>query len=93
MGTGSFPGVKSGRVVTLTPHPFQCRGQERVELYLYAPYGLYGLYRASVPVQGCTLPFFYLDATSTSSACVGWHVQIVTYFFGISGTNLFIVFI
>ena len=26
-----------------------------VELYLYSPYGLYGLYRASVPVQGCTL--------------------------------------
>jgi len=22
MGTGSFPGVKSGRDVTLTPHPF-----------------------------------------------------------------------
>jgi hypothetical protein len=22
MGTGSFPGVKSGRGVTLTPHPF-----------------------------------------------------------------------
>jgi hypothetical protein len=32
MGTGSFPGVKSGRGVTLTPHP---RGRERVELYLY----------------------------------------------------------
>ena len=28
----------------------------RVELYLYSPYGPYGLYRASVPVQGCTLP-------------------------------------
>jgi len=26
-----------------------------VELYLYPPYGLYGLYRASVPVQGCTV--------------------------------------
>jgi len=31
-------------------------GRERVELYLYSPYGPYGLYRASVPVQGCTLP-------------------------------------
>ena len=28
-----------------------------VELYLYSPYGLYGLHRASVPVQGCTLPY------------------------------------
>jgi len=28
-----------------------------VVLYLYSPYGPYGLYRASVPVQGCTLPY------------------------------------
>ena len=27
-----------------------------VQLYLYSPYGPYDLYRASVPVQGCTLP-------------------------------------
>ena len=27
-----------------------------VELYLYSPYRPYDLYRASVPVQGCTLP-------------------------------------
>ena len=44
MGTGLFPGVKSGWGVTLTT--------------LYSPYGPYGLYRASVPVQGCTLPVF-----------------------------------
>ena len=25
-------------------------------LYLYSPYGPYGLYRPSVPVQGCSLP-------------------------------------
>jgi hypothetical protein len=36
--------------VTLTPHPFYYRGHERVELYLYTPYGPYGLYRASVHV-------------------------------------------
>jgi len=30
-----------------------------VELYLYSPYRPYGLYRASVPVQGCTLPFTF----------------------------------
>jgi len=58
MGTGNFLGVTSGRGVTLTPHPLQ----EKVELYLYSPYGPYGLYRASVPVQGCTLslPYFFL---------------------------------
>jgi len=31
-----------------------------VELYLYSPYGPYGLYRALVPVQGCTLPYLNL---------------------------------
>jgi hypothetical protein len=46
-----FPGVKSGRGVTLTPHPFYCSGHERVELYLYSPYAPYGLCRTSVPVQ------------------------------------------
>jgi len=54
MGTGTFPGVKSVRTVTLTLMPYQ----ERVELYLCSPYGPYGLYRASVPVHECTLPFF-----------------------------------
>jgi hypothetical protein len=34
-------------------------GHERVELYLYSPYGPYGLYRTSVPVQGCTLHLPY----------------------------------
>jgi hypothetical protein len=29
MGTESFPGVESGRGVTLTPHPFLCRGLKR----------------------------------------------------------------
>ena len=72
MGTGSFPGVKSGRGVSLTPHPLllpwsrksrvislpqwsvrpvQSLSACTVELYLYSPYGPYGLYRASVPVQ------------------------------------------
>jgi len=37
--------------------PFQCGGHERVELYLYSPYGPYGLYRASVPVPGWPLPY------------------------------------
>jgi len=36
-------------------------GHETVELYLYSPYGPYGLYRASVPVQGCTLSLLLLE--------------------------------
>jgi len=67
MGTGSFPAVKSGQGVTLTPQLPSCAvGHERVELYLYSPYGSYGLYRASVPVQGCTLPFFYSCSVLTA---------------------------
>jgi len=61
MGTGSFLGVKRDRGVTLTPHPpSSAVGQERVELYLYSPHGPYGLYRASVPVEGCALPVPYI---------------------------------
>jgi len=48
MGTVSFPRVKSGRGVTLTLHSFLCRGQERVEVYLYSSYGPYGLYKGAL---------------------------------------------
>ena len=37
--------------------PVHSLGVCTVELYLYS-YGPYGFYRASKPVQGCTLPFF-----------------------------------
>jgi len=33
------------------------KGALYLYLYLYSPYGPYSLYRASVPVQGCTLPY------------------------------------
>jgi len=35
-------------------------GHERVELYLYSPHGPYGLYTASVPVQGSPLALPFL---------------------------------
>jgi hypothetical protein len=39
MGTGSFPGVESGRGVTLTPHLLLVpKSKNRVALYLYSPY-------------------------------------------------------
>jgi len=58
MGTGCFPGGKErpGRDADPSP-PSSAVGHERLELYLYSPYGPYGLYRASVPVQGCSLPY------------------------------------
>jgi len=57
MSTGSFPGGKERPGCDADPSPpSSAVVHERVELYLYSPYGPYGLYRASVPVQGCTLP-------------------------------------
>jgi hypothetical protein len=48
-----FPGGKQRPGCDAEPSPpSSAVGHERVELYLYSPYGPYGLYRASVPVQG-----------------------------------------
>ena len=50
-----FPGGKEGPGHdTDLSHPSSAVGHETV--YLYSPYGLYSLYRASVPVQGWPLP-------------------------------------
>ena len=59
MCTVSFPGGKQrpGRDTDPSP-PSSAVGHERVELYLYSPYGPYGLYRASVPVQGVHFTFY-----------------------------------
>jgi hypothetical protein len=53
-----FPRGKEqpGRDADPSP-PSSAVDYERVELYLCSPYGPYGLYTASVPVQGCTVPF------------------------------------
>jgi hypothetical protein len=54
-----FPAGKErpGRDADPSPPP-SAVGHERVELYLYSPYGPYGLYRASVPVLRWPLPFY-----------------------------------
>jgi hypothetical protein len=75
IGIGSFPGVKSGQGVTLTPYPFYCSGQERVEPY--------GLYRASVPVQVRTLHLLYFTV-SVKRFCRHSHIYS---FLGIAGRN------
>jgi len=48
--------------------PSSAVGHERIELYLYCPYGLYGLYRASVPVQG--VQSTYLLPYSLTGLCI-----------------------
>jgi len=52
------------RAIPLLPlwavQPVQSFSACTIQLYLYSPFGPYGLYRASVPVQGCTLPLTLL---------------------------------
>ena len=62
MGTGYFRGVKSGRGMKVTPHPLLVPWSRKGRAIPQVPYGPYGLYRASVPVQGCTLtlPFIHI---------------------------------
>jgi hypothetical protein len=56
-----FPGCKDRPRRDADPSPPSLAvGHGRVKLYLYSPYGPCGLYRASVPVQGWTLPYLYL---------------------------------
>ena len=63
---GLSPGVKSGRGVTLTPHPLLVPLVMKAQSYTSTPpYGPYGLYRASVPVQGCTLPYLTFTLLDT----------------------------
>jgi hypothetical protein len=60
-----FPGGKERPGHDADPSPTSSAvGYERVKLYMYSPYGPYGLYRASVPVQGwpLPLPFTFLKA-------------------------------
>ena len=53
-----FPGGKERPGPDPDPSPpSSAVGHERVELYLYSPHGPYGVYRASVPVQGVHFGF------------------------------------
>ena len=65
-----------------------------VELYLYSLYGPYSLYRASLPVQGCTLPLpkstaipllplWAVRPVQSLSACTSVHFTFTFLFQGI----------
>ena len=49
-----------------------------VELYLYSPYELYGLYRASVPVQGWPLPLSVMQWKFNLLSCIIRHKRFNT---------------
>ena len=92
-GTGSFPGVKSGRGVTLITHTLLVPWPLKGRAILLLPYGPYGLYRGSVPVQRCTftrLPiifqelwlktgtlFSHLDLFLTFFPCHAFHYHLL----------------
>ena len=74
-----------GRTVCTEP---QClyKGALYLYLYLYSPYGPYGLYRASVPIQRCTLalpipliPLWAVRSVQSLSACTRVHFSFYLY--------------
>jgi len=79
VGTRSFPGVKSGRGVTLTPHPLLVLWSRKSIAIPLLPYGPFGLYRASVPVQGCTLAVLFTLLYRTSVPVQGYTLAVSFY--------------
>jgi len=64
--------------------PVQSLSAGKVELYLYFPYGPYGLYRASVPEQGCSKNFRlcfikiykFVSLWAPTSILAKWHGRL-----------------
>jgi hypothetical protein len=80
MGTGSFPGVKSGRGVTLTPHPLLVLWSRKGRAIPLLPLWAVRLYRPSVPVQGCNLSSL-VDLLHRNSH---WRSPIISSAYGVS---------
>jgi hypothetical protein len=77
MGTGPFPGVKSGRGVTLTPHPLlQPWSWKRRAIPLLPLQAVRPVQRALVPVKGCTLYSASCWLFSIDLLTSWWHKDI-----------------
>ena len=75
-----FPGGKERPGRDADPSPTSsAAGHERVELYLYSPYGPYGLYRASVPVQGWPLPLLLPPGVNPIPVKIIYHISYIIY--------------
>jgi hypothetical protein len=68
---------RPGRDADSSP-PYSAVIKERVELYLYSPYGPYGLYRASVSVQVCNL--HKKNSRWGFTACMEKNYKFIKYF-------------
>jgi hypothetical protein len=79
--TGLSRGTERPGREAVSSSPSSAVGHERVELYLYSPYGLYGLYRASVPVQGCPLPLPQVTISTNYGALFHWPSPLTKDFF------------
>ena len=71
MGTGSFSEVNSDRGVTLIPHPLLVPWSRKSTAIPLIPLWLY---RASVPIQVCNLPYLYVASRSTNK-----NLRIIEY--------------
>ena len=61
MGTGSFPGVRSGRGVTLTPHPLLVPWSRKSRAITLLPLWAVRPVQSLSAWQGCTLPLLLLS--------------------------------
>jgi hypothetical protein len=78
--------------------PVQSLSACTVDLYLYSPYGLYGLYRASVPHSRAIplLPLWAVRPVQSLSACTRVHFTFYFYMYQHTNTlqisKLYIIF-
>jgi len=69
-GYRAFPGGKEGTGDDADPLPLLVPWSRRGRAIPLPSYGPYGLYRASVPVQGCTLPFTLHRESNWQTSCL-----------------------
>ena len=58
--------------------------------YLYSPYGSYGLYRASVPVQGCTFTYLHFSIIAAEELLCKFEFVHLPISLEVSATDLLI---
>jgi hypothetical protein len=62
-GYRAFPGGKAAEACCWPPTPFQCRGQERIQLYLYPPPPLWAFWSVTGYLYLTSYTYFSLIST------------------------------